>query len=194
MPAKIKHNNVNFIGNKYNRLTLISYIGFVKYNSGGHHIYLCKCECGNETKSSYSSLTSGKAKSCGCLRNEATSLRMRKADGINAFNSVFNCYKNAANKRGFIFDLTKDEFKKITQLNCFYCGVSPSNCKSSFYIKYGEYVYNGIDRVDSKKGYIKDNIVPCCEQCNRMKLDYTLEEFLNKILMIYNFNKDKLIK
>ena len=40
---------------------------------------------------------------------------------------------------------------------------------------------NGIDRINSDKGYTIDNCVPCCAQCNHMKLDYTTEEFLTKI-------------
>jgi hypothetical protein len=30
----------------------------------------------------------------------------------------------------------------------------------------GEWVYNGIDRVDNNKQYIKENLVSCCKKCN----------------------------
>jgi 5-methylcytosine-specific restriction endonuclease McrA len=37
----------------------------------------------------------------------------------------------------------------------------------------------GIDRVDNSIGYTPDNCVPCCTQCNRIKLDHlTYEEML----------------
>ena len=45
---------------------------------------------------------------------------------------------------------------------------------------------NGIDRVDSSKGYTLDNCVPCCSICNTMKLNYTLQEFSDHITKVYN--------
>lgn len=41
------------------------------------------------------------------------------------------------------------------------------------------YIANGIDRVDSSKGYTKENCIPCCRPCNVAKLDRTQEEFIN---------------
>jgi hypothetical protein len=37
---------------------------------------------------------------------------------------------------------------------------------------------NGVDRVDSGRGYTVDNCVPCCKFCNLMKRNYTPEFFL----------------
>lgn len=44
---------------------------------------------------------------------------------------------------------------------------------------------NGIDRINSNKGYEKDNCVSCCPICNRMKLDLSLEDFYAHIEKIY---------
>jgi hypothetical protein len=43
-----------------------------------------------------------------------------------------------------------------------------------------------IDRLDSNKGYIKDNIVLCCLMANTMKFDTSLEEFKKWIYDINN--------
>jgi len=43
----------------------------------------------------------------------------------------------------------------------------------------GNLIYNGVDRIDSTKGYIKDNLVPCCEICNKAKSNLDIEIFLN---------------
>ena len=37
--------------------------------------------------------------------------------------------------------------------------------------------YNGIDRIDSTKGYFNDNVVSCCKVCNRAKSNLSLEDF-----------------
>lgn len=34
-----------------------------------------------------------------------------------------------------------------------------------------------IDIIDNNKGYIVDNIIPCCIVCNRAKGNMSLEEF-----------------
>ena len=39
----------------------------------------------------------------------------------------------------------------------------------------GQYLYNGIDRIDNKLGYIKGNMTPCCKICNHAKHDLTFE-------------------
>ena len=58
---------VDLKGNKYNMLTVISMNGRDKY---GKILWLCKCECGNETITHGRDLTKNHTKSCGCLRNK----------------------------------------------------------------------------------------------------------------------------
>lgn len=50
------------IGQKFGRLTVIA--------DGDHGYRHCLCECGNKTYPSFSSLRSGRVKSCGCWREE----------------------------------------------------------------------------------------------------------------------------
>jgi hypothetical protein len=53
----------------------------------------------------------------------------------------------------------------------------------------GEYLYNGLDRVDNTKGYIISNIVSCCGQCNRAKGILSQEEFLQWLKRASNYQK-----
>lgn len=89
-------------------------------------------------------------------------------------------YKRNAKNRNLCFQLSKEEFIEITKKPCYYCGdfgfISPTNEK-----------YNGIDRIDSQKGYEKNNVVPCCSNCNKMKLDLSQNDFLYHIQKIYEF-------
>lgn len=91
---------------------------------------------------------------------------------------IFRTYKTHAKKKEIPFDLTIEDFKNITQKNCEYCGGSPK--------KYNDgYERNGIDRIDSSLGYCKSNIVPCCEICNRAKLDYLQSDFFAWVKKLY---------
>lgn len=94
----------------------------------------------------------------------------------------FKNYKRNAKNRNLNFELSKEDFINITSQKCYYCGsfssVSPT----------GEQ-YNGIDRINSSKGYYKDNIVPCCSICNKMKLDLSQQDFLYQIKKIIEFQE-----
>lgn len=52
------------IGTRFGSLTAIN----VEPDKGRRHYYLCRCDCGNETKVREDALLSGKVQSCGCMR------------------------------------------------------------------------------------------------------------------------------
>ena len=55
--------------------------------------------------------------------------------------------------------------------------------------KTNELIYvDGIDRIYSTKGYSVNNCVPCCTMCNKMKLNYSLEDFKTQISKIYHYS------
>ena len=79
-------------------------------------------------------------------------------------------------------------FKLITG-NCNYCGTKPILENKR---KHHAVFLNGIDRVDSKKGYIKENVVSCCSICNSAKGILSLEEFKKWIQKISNYQNENL--
>lgn len=107
-------------------------------------------------------------------------------------NTLYREYKDGAYNRKLDFSLTNDEFLNIIKQPCYYCGELPSDRvkTSSKGIKYTITV-NGIDRIDSSKGYNINNCVPCCTFCNIAKHNYSNEYFLNKIKQIYNHQVNK---
>jgi hypothetical protein len=175
----------NLIGQKFGLLTVIEQIGPSSYGT----LWLCRCECGKETKKTTAVLRDKirKLRSCGCMQTEWLRLAHLKPKGESAFNTTFAIYNQRAKNANYKFTLSKKEFKKITQQSCYYCGSEPSSGK--FREKYynGAYIYNGIDRVDNTNGYTIDNVVPCCEQCNRMKHTYSQVEFLSQVEKIYKY-------
>lgn len=170
---------INLTGKKFGRLTVInrSYPN-ERYE---HAMWLCKCNCGVEKIIRGDSLSRGESKSCGCLRDDLNRLEL----GLASMRRMIISYKKDAKKRGLEYELTEEQFKKITSQDCHYCGAKPNNISKSGR-HFGDYIYNGIDRVDNNKGYTMDNVVPCCKVCNIAKHQMTLQDFKDWVSRIYN--------
>jgi hypothetical protein len=87
-------------------------------------------------------------------------------------------YKKGAQSRGYVFNISRNEFKNITEKQCIYCGKYSNS--------YNNKPFCGIDRIDPNKGYVKKNVVPCCLICNMMKGTLTYNEFVNHTRDIYD--------
>lgn len=161
---------IDRVGDVYGRLTVIKFHGYDKHN---RTLWLCRCECGEEAVKGMDNLRNGNIRSCGCLQREnrehPPSQKGRNAGvGIAGRNAVLWAYKRSARDRGFSWGLTVEQATELFQGNCYYCG-----CESSQYKRrpgpVGGYKHNGIDRLDSTKGYEMGNVVPCCNVCNVKK-------------------------
>lgn len=83
-------------------------------------------------------------------------------------NSVpYNRYLARAAEKDLEFVLTKNEFAKFVNDKCYYCN-------KDTHINHK----NGIDRKDNDIGYIIDNCVSCCRECNYMKGILNENEFI----------------
>jgi hypothetical protein len=129
-------------------------------------------------------LRSGHTKSCGC-RRKYNRPKWTLAEGEAAKNLLLHQYRSSAIKRGLLFELTREEFVNITSLDCYYCGDAPSKSvamlhkgRSNKRSLNGDYIYNGIDRVDNNLGYTSLNCVACCWTCNELKKDKNKVDFL----------------
>jgi len=176
------------INKKFGRWTVLKKAGQGK---DGCSYWFCKCDCGTEKAVKEYNLLLNKSKSCKkCSINhqkEYPSLkrgRQRKPDGIACRNHIYYEYKRRAIKKWGAFKLTEDEFIYLISDNCYYCGKEPDNIKKSL-SNSGDYIYNGIDRLNNIEGYTVDNCVSCCETCNRAKLKMGKSEFLEWIDKVY---------
>jgi hypothetical protein len=159
----------------------------------GHHVKLkCLCHyCNNEKEMSGGRIK--KRNSCGCQQNNSSEWKRKGAKtmpwqlpkGEAARNDLIKQYKKGAEKRNLAYDLTTEEFVEIITGKCHYCGDSLTNTKKGQGKTSGDFKYTGIDRVDSSKGYTKENSVPCCWMCNNMKYTTEKDVFLNHIKKIY---------
>lgn len=109
-------------------------------------------------------------------------------DRANAKNTVrrrlpnyrFNMARKTARYKGKSWTLTFEEYKELIKLGCYYHGgkLNPTGI--------------GLDRLDNSKGYLPDNVVPCCKECNEIKGDsLTADEAIVAISALTQFRKEK---
>ena len=173
----------NLVGRKFGKLTVtaLSHRG-----KAGNVFWFTKCDCGNTICVSRNDLKKGEKKgtnSCGCMTSYWRASQKKYEPRISSARSVFRRYKDG--------DLTFDDFMILTQQPCSYCQRELSNVANVFAqnrksgkhrqesIDQGNFVYNGLDRLDSKLPHNKNNVIPCCKWCNHAKSDMTPEEFQN---------------
>lgn len=164
-------------GDRFNRLTAVSYDHTGKHS---RRHFRFRCDCGREIVVSAEAVISGNTKSCGCIRRDSCIKRYGLPPGRAAMRQlILQSYK----RHGRQWKLTDDQFYDISQRDCFYCGAKPHRVKRSVNGT-GDFTYNGVDRVDSRKGYTVGNVVPCCRRCNTAKSDMTTAEFRAWVLSV----------
>lgn len=147
----------------------------------GRTVWLFKCDCGNEKNIISDLVRRGNTKSCGCLHRYKDRSQAAKYE-------FYKSYESGAKYRKLLFALTEEEFHKIVEQNCSYCGCPPETIRKK---GDGNYIHNGVDRVDNSKDYIITNVVPCCGTCNIMKKKLSVEKFLSHSSKIHDFNLQK---
>lgn len=177
-------NLIDLTGKQFNRLRVLS-----RGPSGKKWKvrWNCLCDCGTVTLVSTNALRSNGTKSCGCIQREkARQNGLAKAypSTVKAASDVFSNYRYRAEKLKIQFDLTREFFEEVIFQRCYYCGRVGSNSKEG--VK-----YNGVDRLDPAKGYVKANLVPCCADCNYAKLDKTHDEFIDWVHRTSNYLRAK---
>ncbi len=73
--------------------------------------------------------------------------------------SRYSRLKASAKRRGKECNLTLEQYAEIIKPECFYCDGYFGRVETG----------TGIDRLNSKLGYVVGNCVSCCEECNKIK-------------------------
>ena len=172
-----------YVGMKFGSLTIIKQYNDISPCGSGIIKIDYKCDCGYI----------GINKRIGSVKRQKMCLSCKRRNkfkillnGETAFNTLLSNYKKSAKLRGYLFNLTEEEFRKLTKQRCFYCGKEPS-----YKIKQKstgvDYVYNGVDRKNNNEGYSVENSVSCCGVCNVLKRKLSVREFLDHIKRIYEY-------
>ena len=159
------------LGRKFGRLTTQEWLPKAKS-------YRCICDCGN-TKVVKSAQLGWGVNSCGCLKKEEYLRRGGGPKNIR-LNEIWRYYRRNATVRNLPWELTKEQFGALLVGHCHYCGGKGSL----------GFNFTGLDRLENTQGYILGNVVPCCKRCNQARNDMTVDEFLQWITKVYNWNRD----
>jgi hypothetical protein len=159
----------NLSGQTFGRLTVLSRADDARW--GGAR-YNCVCSCGNFVERGTGTLKSEKlVPSCGCVGLEK--MAIPPPEGYTDGRVYrYNGYVSGAERRGYTWELSFEQFVTITEKPCAYCGAAPAYRATS-----GDFS-SGIDRVDNNRGYEVGNVTPCCITCNTMKNSQPLQDFL----------------
>ena len=148
-------------------------------NSKNFAKWICQCSCGNLISVRAASLKNGHTTSCGCIKYD----RIYTPKEFNARIVWWNFKK----------EISFEDFMKISQCNCHWCGIEPStiSCvknRGQLFID-NPFIWNGLDRIDNSKDHNKNNVVSCCKWCNISRNERTIDEFLEWNKRVYEHQR-----
>jgi hypothetical protein len=173
------------LGNKYNRLFVVAYLGR-KY-------WLCICKCGNAKKIQGQYVRSGHIKSCGCLADEYRRSNTRKFNkswnGIEEISGKFiSTIKAHAKNRGRPYSVSNEYIWELyckQNRKCVISGIPIHFPRVSTEFQNGTC---SLDRIDSSIGYIEGNVQWVHKKVNIMKQSMSDTEFIKWCKLIAKYS------
>ena len=155
--------------NPYGKLTVLSEAPRGKWREMRVN---CRCECGVEKVIDWNGVRQRLVTSCGgCRRRTSDKDQVAKS-----------AYRDARSRRPKGFSLSMKNVREIIfDTKCRYCGANPETKEVNKVRADGtrpSHPAHTIDRLDSSKGYTRENSVPACWTCNEMKMARTEDEFI----------------
>lgn len=97
---------------------------------------------------------------------------------------LYSVYKRGAKMRDLEFTIPFEYFNELISSDCVYCGCEGTERKHGSYV----FVGNGVDRIDSAKGYTFDNVTTACSACNMMKRTMGPKEYVEHCQRVSDYN------
>lgn len=154
-------------------LTTLTEIGKTK---NGTTIWKCRCKCGKEVNVPTSRLKNGNTKSCGCYHRRKKNHRWTGYCDISG--GMISEIRWRANKKKLKFNL---DAKFLWYL---FIQQDKKCAMSGLDIKLKENA--SLDRIDSSKGYTKDNVWWVHKDINKIKLNLPFDYFVYLCAVITN--------
>jgi hypothetical protein len=167
IPRTRQENNKIKKGQIFGLLTLVEPVGKLK---NGTITWKCMCDCGSETIVPSSRIKIGKVKSCGCLNKISGSKRWNWKGYCGISGSRFCEIRLRAKKKKWDFNLTPKFLWELFQQQNKRCAITNEIIDLN--------IDGSLDRIDSSKGYVKNNVWWVKKDINKMKLDFPLNLFI----------------
>jgi len=186
-----------FLGQKSGELEIIDFeVKFnEKYNRKRTYA-ICKCKKCNKTNFSILPYNFIKQKSCGCDRIWNSPPSREDSSLYKGYKGISSKFINKTKERSFNkkleFDLTLKFLWKLYQKQNKKCALTGEDIHFGFDSK-STGATASIDRIDSKKGYIKDNVQWVHVDINYMKHKLSTSQFINWCEKVCVFNKIKIL-
>jgi len=151
----------------------------------------CRCKCGKESNVDAYTLFIGKTKSCiTCFNSGKDGKNNSSWKGHNQIPaSWFTRFRNYAKKKNNSFEITLQDVWELFISQNKKCALSglPIDFKRVGINNQASYTAS-IDRIDSKKGYIIDNIQLVHKDVNIMKNAFNQDYFISVCKLVINHN------
>lgn len=182
-------NTADYLGKRFGNWTVI---GTPPYVYGRKKTLTVKCDCGKEAVRFAFDIIYGKSTRCVSCRVKSLNLqkhlpRLSGSDNCNwkGYKNVPHTYfsqiKSGAKKRYIKFEVSIKDIQELWEAQNGLCAYT--NAPITFGKK--AKIKASLDRIDPKLGYIKGNIQWVTSDINFMKQDFSDEEFLGYIELIY---------
>lgn len=170
-------------GQKFGMLTATEYVG----SKRGRTMWRCKCDCGKTSLVNAASLIRESTTSCGCKKHRCgkanpTFVGHEEISGI-----YWNQIKCSAKSRNISFNITIEQVWNLFLKQGRRCALTGEELT----FKKRNKDRNGtasLDRIDSSKGYTKDNCQWVHKKVNQLKWDNTQQELIDWCYKIVKHN------
>jgi len=176
------HRIVNLAGRTFGRLTVIRMFG----TTGKRMLWEAKCECGNTRAFQSDNLVAGHSKSCGCI-NRATGKHSFNWNGYGDISGfIWNKVKRNAADKGRCFTISIKSAWRLFLSQDRKCALSGADLHFASSTKFHN---NGVttaslDRIDSSKGYSKNNVQWIHKSINQMKSNLPQQVFIDMCVAV----------
>lgn len=136
----------------------------------------CHCICGRTSRTEFLNRFKSASQCFLCKQDSVRAKANERSKSKDLYRVVYSEYKSRAKLKNIDFQLEYDtDFIELIIGTCYYCATPPWRIVK---YKLGIAVVTGIDRLDSTLGYVKGNVVSCCQFCNMMKRNMQPEHFI----------------
>lgn len=178
VPRKFKYSISDYVGKQFNDWTVISQADRHPSKTRDQR-WNCRCKCGHEQPVRVHILMNGDSKRCKrCSPATQSGSDSPLWNGSNLISGAIVCkYKHSAAKRRIPFEISAQDMEDLWIKQGGTCIYTGEKLTLPAYTKDNSYTAS-LDRIDSSKGYTRDNIQWVTKNVNIMKMAVPHEEFV----------------